>query len=223
MIDPLTSERLIEAYRMGVFPMSDGRSAGDITWHRPLMRGILPLGAGFHLSKRLARTVLQGRFSVTSDRAFNAVIRSCAEVSGRDETWISHRLEARYGALHALGHAHSIEIWSGSELVGGLYGVHLGGAFFGESMFSRRTDASKIALVHLVATLRRRGFVLLDTQFPTTHLERFGCQTVPDTLYRLMLDRALTIEATWSHAVALDELRQEIAVLREESASSQVQ
>lgn len=141
----------------------------------------------------------------------------CAETSGRDETWISQRLQGHYSQLHRLGHAHSVESWADGTLVGGLYGVRIGGAFFGESMFSRCTDASKVALVHLVAALRRNGFALLDTQFPTAHLETFGCLTVPDETYRLMLDHAVGIGASWNEDLSLDSLRQEIIRLREGS------
>lgn len=213
--DPLTPVHLLSAYRQGIFPMSDGRDCEDISWHRPEERGILPLNSGFHLSRRLARTLLQGRFDVTSNRCFDEVIRCCAEIPGRGGTWISQRLQAQYSLLHRLGHAHSIETWTDGALVGGLYGVKLGGAFFGESMFSRQTDASKTALVHLVASLRSSGFVLLDTQFPTAHLETFGCLTVRHADYRLMLDRAVGIEASWEEDVTLGRLRQEIIRLRD--------
>ncbi|GBQ93214.1 leucyl/phenylalanyl-tRNA--protein transferase [Asaia krungthepensis] len=215
MTDPITPGHLLSAYRMGIFPMSDGREASEISWHRPLLRGVIPLDAQFHCPRRLARTALQGRFAVTSDRCFNDVIRLCAETPGREETWISDRIQKRYTLLHDLGHAHSIETWRGNELVGGLYGVMMGGAFFGESMFSLCTDASKIALLHLVAALRQAGFTLLDAQFPTAHLETFGCLTVPDGAYRLMLDRALAIEASWHQDVSLGRLREEITRLRE--------
>lgn len=213
--DPLTLDHLLGAYRLGIFPMSEGRDSEEISWHRPQERGILPLDSRFHLSRRLARTLLQGRFEVTSNRCFDEVIRCCAETPGRGGTWISLGLQARYSLLHRLGHAHSIETWADGELVGGLYGVRLGGVFFGESMFSRCTDASKAALIHLVASLRCSGFALLDTQFPTAHLETFGCLTVPDAAYRLMLDRAVGIEASWVEDVTLGRLRQEIIRLRD--------
>lgn len=215
MTDPITPELLIEAYRNGIFPMSDGRDASEISWHRPHERGVLPLDCRFHLSRRLARTALQGGFEVTTDRCFNDVIRLCAETPGRDETWISGRIQARYTLLHQLGYAHSIETWRDDVLVGGLYGVQIGGAFFGESMFSLCTDASKIALVHLVAALRLAGFALLDTQFPTRHLETFGCLTVPEHAYRLLLDHALGIEASWNKDVSLGRLRDEVIRLRD--------
>ena len=213
--DSLTPDHLLGAYRLGIFPMSEGRDSEEISWHRPQERGILPLDSRFHLSRRLARTLLQGRFEVTSNRCFDEVIRCCAETPGRGGTWISLGLQARYSLLHRLGHAHSIETWADGELVGGLYGVRLGGAFFGESMFSRCTDASKAALIHLVASLRCSGFALLDTQFPTAHLETFGCLTVPDAAYRLMLDRAVGIEASWEEDITLGRLRQEIIRLRD--------
>lgn len=213
--DPITPQHLLGAYRQGIFPMSESRDSDEISWHRPHERGVLPLDSRFHLSRRLARTVLQGRFDVTSNRCFDEVIRCCAETPGRGGTWISLRLQAQYDLLHRLGYAHSIETWSDGRLVGGLYGVKLGGAFFGESMFSRCTDASKVALVHLVASLRCSGFALLDTQFPTAHLETFGCLAVPDAAYRLMLDHAVGIEASWDEDVTLGRLRQEIIRLRD--------
>ncbi|RUT25341.1 leucyl/phenylalanyl-tRNA--protein transferase [Asaia sp. W19] len=215
MRDPLTSDLLLEAYRQGVFPMAEDRHATEITWHRPLERGVLPLDSRFHLSRRLARTLLQGRQEVTSDRCFDEVVQLCAEVPGRIETWISGRIQARYVLLHEQGHAHSVEVWQDGALVGGLYGVRIGGAFFGESMFSRQRDASKIALVHLVAALRLAGITLLDTQFPTAHLETFGCLTVAHDAYRGMLDQAIRIEASWEKDVSLDRLRPEIIRLRD--------
>lgn len=220
MTDPITPDLLLDAYRRGIFPMSDGREAEEISWHRPLERGVIPLDSRFHLAKRFARKVLSGHFDVTSNRCFDDVIRFCAETPGRNETWISGRLQARYSLLHRLGHAHSVETWHDNVLVGGLYGVQIGGAFFGESMFSLRSDASKTALVHLVAALRKAGFALLDAQFPTAHLETFGCLTVPDDAYRLLLDRALKIEASWNEDVSLDRLRHEVMALRDGTGSN---
>ncbi|WP_025823978.1 leucyl/phenylalanyl-tRNA--protein transferase [Asaia astilbis] len=215
MSDLLPPELLLSAYRQGIFPMSDDRTATEISWHRPQMRGVLPLDSRFHLSRRLARSILQGCFEVTSDRCFDAVVGACAETPGREDTWISGHIQASYGELHRLGHAHSVEVWQEGVLVGGLYGVSLGGAFFGESMFSHRSDASKTALIHLIAALRLAGFVLLDTQFPTPHLETFGCLTVPDQDYRVSLDRAVGIEASWDADVTLSRLQQEIIRLRD--------
>ncbi|MGQ0588151.1 MAG: leucyl/phenylalanyl-tRNA--protein transferase, partial [Sphingosinicella sp.] len=159
----LDLDLLLKAYAVGVFPMSDGREAEDVFWVEPKRRAILPLDR-FHLSRSLRKTLRSGAFEVTRDRAFERVVRRCAE---REDTWINGAIEASYVALHDRGHAHSVEVWAEGELVGGLYGVQLGGAFFGESMFSERPDASKVALAWLVARLRVGGFALLDCQFMT--------------------------------------------------------
>jgi len=193
----LTPEILLRAYAVGIFPM--GQSAEDrrLAWFDPDPRGILPLDR-FHLPRRLARTMRTTHFTVTADIAFEAVIDECASaVLKRPTTWISGRLRAACVALHRMGFAHSIEIWNGDTLVGGLYGVALGGAFFGESMFSRARDASKIALVHLVARLRAGGFVLLDTQFATMHLMQFGTVEIPRAEYRSRLATALRQSANF--------------------------
>jgi leucyl/phenylalanyl-tRNA--protein transferase len=188
MID-VTPDLVIRAYASGVFPMADSRSAQDLLWFDPPMRGIIPL-EGFHVPRRLTRTVRRWTGRVTVDRAFEDVIRSCAAPRpGHPETWINGEIIALYSSLHQMGVAHSIEAWRDNELVGGLYGISLGGAFFGESMFSRETDASKIALVALVARLRRGGFTLLDTQFLTSHLARFGAIEISrDAYHRLLAD-----------------------------------
>jgi leucyl/phenylalanyl-tRNA---protein transferase len=183
----ITPELLLRAYASGVFPMAEGKGARDIFWVDPERRGILPL-EGFHISKRLARTFRTRAFDLRIDTAFDAVIDACAE---RPETWISHRIKALYGELFHLGQAHSIEIWEDGILAGGLYGVNLAGAFFGESMFSRRRDASKLALIALVARLRAGGFRLLDTQFVTGHLARLGAREISRAEYRLRLRDAL--------------------------------
>ena len=183
-IDP---DLLLRAYAIGVFPMSDGREAKDVYWVEPRRRAILPLD-GFHLSKSLRKTLRSGPFTVTRDTAFTQVIRSCAE---RDETWINPAIEQSYTTLHALGQAHSIETWLDGELVGGLYGVRLGPAFFGESMFSRATDASKVALAWLVARMIAGGFRLLDCQFMTDHLKSLGAIEVTQQRYLEMLTAEL--------------------------------
>ncbi len=191
----LTSDLLLRAYAIGVFPMAESRDAAEVVWVDPDRRGILPLD-GFHVPRSLARTVRRRPFEVTADRAFAEVMRACAEPApGRRDTWINDTILALYGELYARDRAHSIECWQDGELVGGLYGVKLGGAFFGESMFSRVTDASKVALVHLVERLRLGGFLLLDTQFLTDHLARFGAVEVPRNTYRRLLDEALRHEA----------------------------
>ncbi len=171
MLDPRT---LLQGYAAGIFPMADSREASDIFWVEPRTRAILPIN-GFRCSKSLAKRIRSGRFTVTRDRTFHDVILACAE---RDETWINPTLERATLGLHAAGHAHSIECWRDERLVGGLYGVRIGGAFFGESMFSRETDASKVALGWLVARLRVGGFGLLDCQFMTDHLASLGAMTV---------------------------------------------
>lgn len=193
----ITPELLLRAYAEGVFPMAERRSDPEIFWVSPDHRGIIPLGR-FHVSSRLARTVRSDRMVVTADLAFIDVIRACREPSpGRKESWINDEIVRLYSALHASGHAHSIECWRDSRLVGGLYGVRLGGAFFGESMFSRQRDASKVALVHLVARLIRGGFELLDTQFLTDHLAQFGAVEIPRENYLALLKRAIAIPAYW--------------------------
>ncbi len=178
---------LLQGYAAGIFPMADSRDAAELFWVEPRTRAIIPL-EGFHLSQSLRRTIRSGRFTVTIDRDFPAVIGACAD---REETWINAEIESAMQALHTSGHAHSIEIWHGSDLVGGLYGVKLGRAFFGESMFSRMTDASKVALAWLVARLKVGGFVLLDCQFMTSHLASLGAVSVTRKAYVSLLSGAL--------------------------------
>ena len=193
----MTPEILLRAYAEGLFPMAERRSDPTLYWVSPEQRGILPLD-GFHVPHRLARTMRSGAFTVTADQAFADVMLACAAPGpDRPETWINDEILRLYIALHAGGHAHSIECWQAGELVGGLYGVRLGAAFFGESMFSRRRDASKIALVALVDGLKRGGFVLLDTQFITAHLAQFGAIEIPRAQYLAKLAHALNHEALW--------------------------
>jgi leucyl/phenylalanyl-tRNA--protein transferase len=193
----LTPEILLRAYAEGLFPMAERRGDPTLYWISPDKRGIIPL-EGFHLPRRLARTVRSNVFQVTSDRCFRQVMEACAAPApGRTESWINDEILRLYTALYASGHAHSIECWRDGELAGGLYGVRLGAAFFGESMFSRQRDASKVALVHLVEGLKRGGFVLLDTQFITAHLARFGAIEIPRERYLLKLHDALNREAVW--------------------------
>jgi leucyl/phenylalanyl-tRNA--protein transferase len=194
----LTPEIVLRAYAEGVFPMAERRDDPELYWVSPEWRGIIPLDA-FHVPKRLARTVRSDRFIVTSDHAFRDVMLACAEPKpGREQSWINGEIVRLYTALHASGHAHSLECWRDGRLVGGLYGVSLGAAFFGESMFSRESDASKVALVHLVAKLIDGGFRLLDTQFLTEHLSRFGTIEIPRTEYLDLLREAIASEAYWS-------------------------
>ncbi len=191
----LTPELLLRAYAAGIFPMAEAADDPEVFWVDPEQRGILPLDA-FHLPRRLARTLRRDVFEVRCDSAFEAVVRGCAEATAeRPKTWINEEIVRLYGALHRLGFAHSIETWREGELVGGLYGVALGGAFFGESMYSRVTDASKVALAHLVARLRLGGFRLLDTQFVTEHLRQFGAIEISRARYHRRLTAALTVEA----------------------------
>jgi len=193
----ITPEIVLRAYAEGLFPMAEHRDDSSLFWISPEMRGIFPLD-GFRVAKRLARTVRSDRFTVTVDTAFRQVMESCAApAEGREETWINDEILALYTALYASGHAHSVETRLDGELVGGLYGVHLGGAFFGESMFSRISDASKVALVHLVARLKAGGFRLLDTQFLTSHLASLGAIEIPRARYLAMLNTALATPAIW--------------------------
>lgn len=193
----INPELLLKAYAIGVFPMAEARDDPRLHWIEPESRGILPLDT-FHVPKRLARTVRNGGFEARFDGDFAAVIRACAEATeGRPSTWINQSIEDLYIQLHRKGFAHSVETWRDGALVGGLYGVSLGAAFFGESMFSRERDASKVALVHLVERLRAGGYRLLDTQFVTAHLARFGTVEVPRNDYRRMLADAVARPASF--------------------------
>jgi leucyl/phenylalanyl-tRNA--protein transferase len=201
----LTPDLLLRAYAAGIFPMAESADDPEVFWVDPERRGILPLEA-FHIPHKLRRTVRHGPFEVRCDSAFADVVRGCAEATpDRPETWINAEILQLYVELHARGRAHSVEAWADGELVGGLYGVVLGGAFFGESMFSRATDASKFALVHLVARLIEGGFLLLDTQFTTPHLERFGVIEIPRTEYQRRLSKALAAPARFQPGLAGDD------------------
>jgi leucyl/phenylalanyl-tRNA--protein transferase len=191
----LNPELLLRAYAAGIFPMAQSRDDPELYWIDPEWRGVIPLDA-LHVPRRLKRTVRQARFEVTTDTAFGEVVEACAQSTrGRPDSWINDEIAAAYAELARLGHAHTVECRLKGELVGGLYGVSLGGAFFGESMFSRERDASKVALVHLVARLQRGSFALLDTQFITRHLEQFGAIEIPRDDYRQLLAAALEVEA----------------------------
>ncbi len=212
----ITVEILLRAYRFGVFPMAETRSGNSLHWLDPKQRGILPL-RGFHLSRRLMRTVLADRFEVSADRDFAATIAGCATPApGRPDTWINPLIERLFTEMHERGHAHSIECRRDGELVGGLYGVSIGGAFFGESMFSFATDASKVALVHLVARLRLGGYRLLDTQFVTEHLTQFGAHEIPRAEYKLRLAEAVDAPARWIASPDPAALRDAIRALADE-------
>jgi leucyl/phenylalanyl-tRNA---protein transferase len=187
----VTPELLLRAYACGIFPMSESADDPGLFWVEPEIRGVIPLDS-FRVSSRLARTVRSDAFTVTVDRAFKRVMSECAAPKrDREETWINKRIRDLYAALHEMGHAHSVEVWQADDLVGGLYGVSLGRAFFGESMFHHARDASKVALVHLVARLIAGGYGLLDTQYVTEHLRSFGAVEVPRERYRILLDAAL--------------------------------
>jgi leucyl/phenylalanyl-tRNA--protein transferase len=198
VIDP---ELLLRAYSIGVFPMADSREAGEVFWVEPKRRAILPPD-GFRLSRSLRKTIRSGRFEMTADKAFGEVVRLCGE---REETWINAEIEASYAQLHRLGHAHSVEAWREGRLVGGLYGVRLGAAFFGESMFSKERDASKVALAWLVARLKVGSFTLLDCQFMTGHLKSLGAVEIAQKDYLALLSAALggdALSADWPDAAA---------------------
>ena len=194
----ITPEVLLRAYACGIFPMADSADDPAIYWIEPRERGVIPLDR-FYVPSRLARTVRSDRYTVTINRDFDGVIDSCAEsMPGRPRTWINTRIRTLYRKLHERRHCHSVEVYDGDALVGGLYGVSLGRAFFGESMFHRSRDASKVALVHLVARLKAGGFRLLDTQFVTDHLRTFGAIEVPRRHYHKLLEAALVGEADFA-------------------------
>jgi leucyl/phenylalanyl-tRNA--protein transferase len=199
----ITPEVLLKAYACGIFPMAESADDPTLYWIEPDQRGIFPLDA-FHVPARLARTVRSDRFTVAVNRDFDAVIDGCAEPdAGRSRTWINARIRSLYRKLHQRGDCHSVEVYEGEHLVGGLYGVSLGRVFFGESMFHRARDASKVALVHLVARLKAGGYRLLDTQFVTDHLKTFGAIEVPRQRYHRLLEDALTGQADFG-ALPLD-------------------
>lgn len=187
----LTPELLLAAYSAGVFPMAETRDDPEVFWVDPQDRGVLPLD-GFHMSRSLVRRMQCGRYRASLDHAFEEILDGCAD---RDETWINDTIRELMQSLHASGHAHAFGVWQDDQLVGGMYGLALGGAFFGESMFSRATDGSKMALASAVAHLRRTGFVLFDTQFLTPHLASLGAIEIPRTVYRAQLARALDVSA----------------------------
>ncbi len=191
----ITPEVLLNAYAAGIFPMAESADDQTLFWIDPEFRGILPLD-GFHVPRRLKRTVRSSKFTIRIDTAFEDVVSGCADATpDRPSTWINLRIRQLYQQLFEMDRCHTVEVWRENELVGGLYGISLGGAFFGESMFSRETDASKVALVHLVARLRTGGFTLLDTQFITDHLRRFGVREIPREDYHRILGAALSVQA----------------------------
>ncbi|WP_416896928.1 MAG: leucyl/phenylalanyl-tRNA--protein transferase [Minwuia sp.] len=202
MTEALSSNLLIQAYARGLFPMAESRESGEIFWVDPETRGVMPLD-GFHVPKRLRKTIRQNPFRITADRAFDDVIQACSEINfarGRFDSWINAEIVRAYSELHRIGIAHSVECWRGDELVGGIYGVALRAAFFGESMFSRATDASKIALVHMVARLKFGGYRLFDSQFVNDHLKQFNVLSVPKADFHHMLGDALIGEGDFDRA-----------------------
>ena len=209
----LTPELMLRAYTMGIFPMSEGRDDPEVFWVDPKRRGILPLN-GFHISRSLARRIRQEPFLLTVNEAFDRVVAACAD---RDETWINPTIQNLYATLHRAGFAHSQEVWDGPELVGGVYGVTIGAAFFGESMFSTRRDASKIALAYLVDRLRVGGFQLFDTQFVTPHLVSLGAQEIARAAYREMLDDAIDADGNF---YAQEEVPDSYSVLQRNTQTS---
>ncbi len=190
----LTPELLLHAYSIGIFPMAEHRDDPDIFWVDPKKRGVFPLDR-FHISRSLARRMRRGGYEISINRDFTGVVDSCAD---RPETWINDGIRDQYLELHNRSHAHSLEVWDGPDLIGGVYGVVLGGAFFGESMFSRRTDASKIALAYLVDRLRQANFTLFDAQFLTDHLASLGAEEISRAIYRRLLQSALKLTADFT-------------------------
>ncbi len=219
----LTPELLLRAYAVGIFPMAESRKDREIHWIDPELRGVIPLER-FHIPRKLRRKVLRGGFRVTCNQAFAEVIRACADAQpDRPETWINPTIERLYIELHGMGFAHSVECWTEDDgeprLAGGLYGVSLGAAFFGESMFTRVTDASKVALVHLVLRLIHSGFRLLDTQFTTPHLRQFGAIDLPRETYKAQLSKALMETAVFDAALSHEDMKRLLA-LQQESEDS---
>lgn len=208
----LTPDMLLRAYSIGVFPMAEDRDDPELVWVDPRMRGIIPMQR-FHVPKRLRRSVRGSRFQVTFNTDFSGVIEGCAEATeGRPRTWINDRIVDLYTSLHFKGQGHSVEVWQEKNLVGGLYGISLKGVFFGESMFSRETDASKVALVHLAARLSVGRFAFIDTQFITKHLSQFGAIEIPRSEYRGLLAAALKIDGDFNTEYDQDDLE---SVLRQ--------
>lgn len=203
----ITPALVLRAYAMGIFPMAESKDADTVFWVDPDRRGVLPLDR-FHVPRRLKKTIRQRRFAVQCSYDFDAVIDACAEERGeRTDTWINGEVRHLFRALNAMGVVHTVETWHDGRLVGGLYGLALGGAFFGESMFSRERDASKVALVHLAARLVYGGFTLLDTQFLTEHLSQFGAVEIPRDAYRALLDDAIDTRAAFPADLPADALR----------------
>ncbi len=213
----LSPELLLRAYTIGVFPMAESRSAPTISWIDPRSRGILPLN-GVHIPRSLKKKLRQQKFNIRCNTAFADVVEECARrTRGRNETWINNQIERAVNELHSMGFAFSIESWDDDGLAGGLYGIALGGVFFGESMFSRRTDASKVALMHLIARLRLGRFKMLDTQFITEHLTRFGAVEIPARDFQQKLDSALVAHGHLAQFTDDETVMEELERMFEES------
>ncbi len=218
----LSPELLLRAYTIGVFPMAESRSAHTISWIDPRSRGILPLD-GVHIPRSLKKKLRQQKFSIRCNSAFADVVEECARrTRGRNETWINDQIERAVNELHNMGFAFSIESWDADGLAGGLYGIALGGVFFGESMFSRRTDASKVALMHLIARLRIGRFKMLDTQFITDHLTRFGAIEIPARDFQQKLDAALAGHGHLAQFIDDETVMEELERMFEESSRSPI-
>jgi leucyl/phenylalanyl-tRNA---protein transferase len=216
-VTSITPQVLLRAYAAGVFPMAESADDPALYWVEPDERGVIPLD-NFHISRSLRKRVRQQSYDIRVDTAFNTVIAQCAAQSPtRKETWINKRIVTLYSQLHKMGCAHSVESWQNGEMVGGLYGIRIGAAFFGESMFSRATDASKVALVHLVARLNFGGFKLLDAQFVNSHLLQFGTQAIGKKHYQELLEPALNLEADFA-AFTMDFLPEQVLQLAQTSA-----
>ncbi|NQV57842.1 MAG: leucyl/phenylalanyl-tRNA--protein transferase [Rhodospirillales bacterium] len=216
----LTPELLIRAYTAGIFPMAEGRDDPELFWVDPEMRGVLPLDA-FHVPRSLRRTIRQNKFEVKFDSDINGVIRLCAApADDRQDSWINAEIMQTYVKLYSMGFVHTVETWLDGCLVGGLYGVSIQGAFFGESMFSRVKDASKVALVHLVARLNYGGYTLLDTQFVTEHLQRFGALEIPREDYHTLLDKALARDAVFHSTLPLGEASEALGAVLQSSTQT---
>jgi leucyl/phenylalanyl-tRNA--protein transferase len=205
-MNAVTPELVLQAYAVGLFPMAETRDDDSLYWIDPKERGVLPLD-GVHVPKSLRKALRKGVFEVRIDTDFAQVLEQCRrQADNRPESWINDQIAELYNALHAMGRAHSVECWHDGALVGGLYGVSLGGAFFGESMFTRVRDASKVALIHLCARLKQGGYVLLDCQFITAHLKRFGAVEIPRAEYRERLARALKVEGRFGYGFGAADL-----------------
>lgn len=209
--EELTAETLLAAYASGYFPMAESRDENELYWFNPSRRGTLPI-KDFNIPRGLKKVLRNNPFEMRVDTDFEGVIRACADIArASDETWINDEIIERYCDLHKLGHAHSVESWRDGKLVGGLYGVSIGGAFFGESMFSRESEASKIALVHLVELLDEAGYILLDTQFVNDHLKQFGVKEIQKRTYIRKLDKALKVEPNPSNLFSTISVRKGFA------------